>query len=169
MATFLTPGNTMTHSALSSRSFGMLSGTASTSLTTVAAALRRSSSFPWAPSGTTDSPSTTIASLCMPSSLARLTGRVELEDRIERGHDRHRHAEPGRAPDDGALKRFHFDPFPLLEIDEQGRARRARYRVDVRNHALDDVRGDGNALGARERLDFPAAREELRAGERIGP
>src|SRR5205085_11971423 len=108
-ANFLTLGKTTTHSDLSSRSLGMLSGIARISFNTVAQARNRSSSLPCAAS-VVDSARNAISSLCMGSSLARLAGGMELQDGVQRRHDRYRQSKHRGPADDGALQRLDLDP-----------------------------------------------------------
>ena len=52
--------------------------------------------------------------------------RERLQHRIQRRHDRHRHAGRGGAAHDRALQRFDLDPLPLRQIDQQRRPHRRR-------------------------------------------
>src|SRR6266446_6785901 len=104
----------------------MSSGMLRISLSTVAQARSRSSSFPCAAS-VVDSARNAISTLFMKSSVTRrrprlrrgrlAPGGVELENGVERRHDRHGDGEPGGAADDGPLQRLDFDPFLRLQID----------------------------------------------------
>src|SRR6188474_3169939 len=82
--------------------------------------------------------------------ISRLTWISALpwfEDRIERGDDRRRDSLGLRAADGGALQRFDFYPFALLEIDQQRRPGRGWDVVHVVLESVEAVCGNGHPLG----------------------
>ena len=95
--------------------------------------------------------------------------RPRLQHRIQRRHDRHRHAGAGRPAHDRSLKRLHFDPLADRQIDQQGRAHAPRDVREVSADAVDRVRRHRHPLRPRHPLDFAAAFQQLAADLLVRP
>ena len=88
--------------------------------------------------------------------------RPWLQHRIQRRHDRHRHAGARRPADHRALQRFDLDPLPLRQIDQQRRTHRPRDAADVAADPVDRCRPRPVRLRRGPPLDLAAPVQELR-------